>query len=244
LLPTVKLEYDSDMGNHVRNGLFVSFYSLLMVACGSSSQPAASPSSEPAAGTSERSEATDTTAASSSNPALGKPESGKQEGSATKHEASSSKPASRPPREVLELKDTVFFLAYGESDLGRAAEASCSRSSGKNPKAMAACVAKAREQADEGYRFEQDKEGDLWWLVVDRKGNTLVTLHRVRFTYGAETETTIVIKPEGKDYGSRPWRKAPSEVKFEVPNEYRIVVRDPERGRLVYEAKVGIATGK
>ena len=228
------------MGTPVRNRLFV-FYWLLTAACGSSSQPAASPAAEPGAGAAERSSAKDMAPGSG---AADKPEPTKQGSSTTKQEAASANPTSRPPREVLELKDTVFFLAYGESDVGRAAEASCSKSSGKNPKAMAACMAKAREQADEGYRFEQDKEGDLWWLVVNRKGNALVTLHRVRFTYGPETDTTIVIKPEGKDYGSKPWRKAPAEVKFEVPNEYLIVVRDPERGTLVYEAKVGIAAGK
>jgi hypothetical protein len=219
------------------------FSSLGIVACGSSStQPATSPASERAAAGATDSDASATTSASA-NSTSGKAEPHK-EGAPTKPEPASTKPASRAPREVLELKDTVFFLVYGESDVGKAAEASCSRSSGKNPKAMAACMAKAREPADEGYRFEQDKEGTLWWLVVSRRGNALTTLHRIRFTYGPETDTTIVIKPEGKDAGSRPWRKAPAEVTFEVPNEYRIVVHDPERGRLVYDAKVGVSAGK
>jgi len=230
------------MLNEIRNALGLALSSwLFLAACGASSQSAASPSSEsaPAASASPGSEA----ASTSATPSAGKGEHGKEAGAAPKAEAPSTKPASRPPREVLELKDTVFFLAYNESDLGKAAEASCSKL-GKNPKAMAACKAKAREQVDEGYRFEQDKEGTMWWLVVNRKGNALVTLHRVRFEYGTETDTTIVIKPEGKDAGSKPWRKPPSEVKFDVPNEYRIIVHDPERGKLVYEAKVGIANAK
>jgi hypothetical protein len=234
------------MRNEIRNKLTLALSSsLFLAACGASSQSAVSPSSEsaPAASASTGSEAS-SASSSLATPSASKGEHGKEEGAAPKAETHSTKPASRPPREVLELKDTVFFLAYNESDLGKAAAASCAKSAGKTPKAMAACMAKAHEQVDEGYRFEQDKEGTLWWLVVNRKGNTLVTLHRVRFEYGAETDTTIVIKPEGKDAGSKPWRKPPSEVKFDVPNEYRIIVHDPERGKLVYEAKVGIANAK
>jgi hypothetical protein len=160
--------------------------------------------------------------------------------------AGSTPKRSRSPRDVLEAKDTVFFLSYADSAPQESAEASCTQKAKKDPKKMAACMAKARESAKidaEGHRFFEDKKGERWWAVIRRKGNTLVTLHKVRFKYGAETADSIVIKPEGKDTGSKPWRKLPSEMKFEVPSDDRIVVRDPKLGKLVYEAKVGIAGG-
>jgi hypothetical protein len=150
--------------------------------------------------------------------------------------------ASRAARDVLELKDTIFFLNYTESDPGKAAETSCSKSAGKNPKAMNGCMAKAHQQMDDdGYRFEQDKAGTQWMFVIRRKGALLTTIHKVRYTYGAESESSVVVKPEGKDAGSKPWKSPPSELKFDVPTEYRIVAQDPKYGKLVYEAKSGIA---
>jgi len=93
----------------------------------------------------------------------------------------------------------------------------------------------------DGYRFKQD--GDKWlWIMLRRRGNSLVTLHKVEFEFGTETAKTISIKPQGKDRGTTPWGKVPAEVVFEVPNGDQIVVTDPQLGKLVYEAKLGLAT--
>jgi hypothetical protein len=148
----------------------------------------------------------------------------------------------REPREILELKDNVFFLSWEESDVKQAAEAQCSKQGGSDPKKAAACMSRARSEFDgEGHRFTQDKAGDWWWSVVKRKGKTLNNVHRVRYQYGDQSGNTVVIKPEGKDEGTGRWAKPPSEVKFEVPNEYRIVVQDPKQGKMVYEAKAIVA---
>jgi hypothetical protein len=136
-------------------------------------------------------------------------------------------------------------LAFDESDPKKDADATCSKAAGKSRPKMSACLANARQGIEaEGHRFETDKDGNMWWLVVRLNGNVIVTLHKVRFTYGAETESSITITPEGKDLGSKPWKKPPAEMKFEVPTEYRLVVRDPMHGKLVYEAKSGITGSK
>jgi hypothetical protein len=218
----------------------VLFSSLALASCGGSQKAAESPS-EPAP---VANGATTTSAPSESAPS----EPAAQPGGEAKTAASATPAAGVAPttkrsaRDVLELKDTVFFLAFDDSDAKKAADASCSKSSGKNAKKMAACMAKAREHADEGHRFEQDKDGNMWWLVVHRKGNALVTDHKVRVTYGTESDKGIAIVPEGKDFGTKPWKKLPSELKFEVPTDYRLVVHDAERGKLVYEAKSGIGS--
>jgi hypothetical protein len=148
----------------------------------------------------------------------------------------------REPREILELKDNVFFFSFEESDVKQAAEAQCAKQSGNDPKKTAACMSKARNEFDgDGHRFTQDKAGDWWWSVVKRKGKTLSNVHRVRYQYGDQSGNTVVIKPEGRDEGSARWAKPPSEVKIEVPTEYRIVVQDPKQGKMVYEAKAVVA---
>jgi hypothetical protein len=150
----------------------------------------------------------------------------------------------REPREILELKDNVFFFSFEESDAKQAAEAACAKQGGSDPKKTAACMSKARLEYDgDGHRFTQDKAGDWWWCVVKRKGKTLANVHKVRYQYGDQSGNTVVIKPEGKDEGTGRWAKVPSEVKFEVPNEYRIVVQDPKQGKMVYEAKAVVAGG-
>jgi len=50
--------------------------------------------------------------------------------------------------------------------------------------------------------------------------------------FNAQGETNVTIKPDGKDSGTKPWKKAPSEVKFEVPSDYRIIVRSSFAGYL------------
>ena len=151
----------------------------------------------------------------------------------------------REPREILELKDNVFFFSFEESDVKQTAEAQCTKQSGNDPKKMSACMSKARAEYDgDGHRFVQDKSGDWWWSVIKRKGKTLSNVHRVRYQYGDQSGNTVVIKPEGRDEGSSRWAKPPSEVKFEVPNEYRIVVQDPKQGKMVYEAKAVVAGGE
>jgi hypothetical protein len=219
----------------------IALTALAFTACGGSTPPAESPPAEPAAAASAGAGAPAASAAAPAEkpaePAAAEP--GKKPGAAPAAGAPASK---RSARDILELKDTVFFLAFEDSDPKKAAEAGCTKSAGKNAKKMSACMAKAREQADEGYLFEQEKDGTMYWLVVHRKGNALVNVHKVKFEYGAESDTSVTIKPEGKDTGTKPWKKPPAEIKFEVPTDYRIIVRDPEHGKMVYEAKSGIGT--
>ncbi len=235
------------MRNDLRSVLpLVLPFSLWLAACGASAPPAATPAEPTAAASASAGAAGETPATppAGASGATAEPSKG-TEGHPAAPPTSPPATNKRAPRDVLELKDTVFFLAFDDSDPKKAADASCSKSAGKSRAKLSACLAKARQAIDaEGYRFEQDKAGDAWWLVVRLKGNAIVTTHKVRFTYGAQTDSTIVIVPEGKDVGSKPWKKLPAEMKFEVPTEYRLIVRDPTHGKLVYEAKSGITGTK
>ena len=211
--------------------------SLVAAACGGSSTPPA----ETPASASEKSAAA---------PKPAEPSKAEQEHAAEAKaiaDAKAADPAAaqrsgREPREILELKDNVFFFSFEESDAKTAAEATCNKQGGNDPKKVAACMSKARAEFDgDGLRFTQDKAGDWWYSVVKRKGKQLNNVHKVRYQYGDQSGSTVTIRPEGKDEGTGRWAKPPSEVKIEVPNEYRIVVQDPNKGKMVYEAKNVVA---
>jgi len=214
--------------------------SLAVAACGGGATPPA----ETPSGTSEKS-ATAAKAEGEAKPAPGPasaPEAKPAPAPAAAVDPGAAQRSGREPREILELKDNVFFFSFEESDVKQAAEATCTKQSGNDPKKMAACMSKARAEYDgDGHRFVQDKSGDWWWSIIKRKGKNISSVHKVRYQYGDQSGNTVTIKPEGRDEGSARWAKPPSEVKFEVPTEYRIVVQDPKQGKMVYEAKAIVA---
>jgi hypothetical protein len=212
---------------------------LAAAACGGGTPPPATPEPAPQASTAP---------AGSSDPAATQAADDAQK-------AAASEPAAKPPpqdimlekptrpvRSILESADTVYFVSYEESDVGKTGEANCAKESGGDPQKNSACMSKARQNVDGlGYRFKKNPKNEVTTCtILRRQGNSLTTLHKFRYKYGDETETSIVIKMDGKDDGPIKWEKVPSEFKLEVPNDYTMVVQDPKYGRLVYYAKAGI----
>jgi hypothetical protein len=88
--------------------------------------------------------------------------------------------------------------------------------------------------------FQIQPAGEGWLLKAIRlRGNQIVALSKTPFEFGEETDNAITLKFQGRPAG-RNW---PSELKIAVPSDYSFVVTDPKYGQLVYEAKVGIASG-
>jgi hypothetical protein len=102
-------------------------------------------------------------------------------------------------------------------------------------------MAKARKGLDvDGYRFKQ-KDGDWWFFTLRTQGKTVKTLHKFAVDFGPEKDGSVTLKPKGKDLGSAAGR-LPGPITIQVPNEYQIVLTDPKLGKLVYEAKIGVAS--
>jgi hypothetical protein len=147
----------------------------------------------------------------------------------------------RKPQEIVTMADALFLLAFGNSDVGKAAEKKCAASSNGDPKAEATCVAAASDKIlVNAMRFKQDAAKNWWWTSMQKKGNNLSLMHKVMFDFGEETDRTIVIKPKGGDQGNAKWAKVPASVKIEVLNDYTIALDDPQFGKLLYEAKIGL----
>jgi hypothetical protein len=151
-------------------------------------------------------------------------------------------PVTRTAKDMLTAPEVTFMFSFNQSEPKAKAEEKCQAQTKGEGKKMADCMRKASSKfAVDGIQFKQEK-GTWYWITLRRKGSTLTTLHKIPFEFGEETPTSVVIKPKGKDSGGSPMRNIPNSVTIEVPNEFSIALTDPEAGRLVYEAKIGITS--
>jgi hypothetical protein len=211
---------------------------LLLVACGGASKPAASADDkvdgDPAANASEaktgEGEKSDTPKGDSSKPG------------AEPAPADEGPKPSRTAQDILTAPDVVFLFSFNDSEPKQVAEEKCNKKAANNPKKLNECMAGERKAFPaDGYRFKQDDRGQWWWITVRQSGNRLNALHKIPVEFVVETATSITLKPTGKDKGSAPMTP-PAKVVIEVPNDYQIAVQDPKAGRLVFQAKVGVVT--
>jgi hypothetical protein len=57
---------------------------------------------------------------------------------------------------------------------------------------------------------------------------------------GKEDADTIHLTLIGKDKGIAPMARVPASLKIELPNDYSVVVSDPEHGDMLFDAKIGL----
>jgi len=147
----------------------------------------------------------------------------------------------RKAKDYLTAPDVVFMYSFKESDPGIKAEKACEdKSKGDNEK-KASCIKAAQKRVSvDGYHFAQNDSGTWYWEVVQVKSGVINYLHKVPIEFGKEADKTIEIKVVGKDEAKAAAGKLPSEVTFETPNAYQIVQEDSDKGKLVFEAKLGL----
>ena len=153
--------------------------------------------------------------------------------------------SSRKPRDVITDADMTFVLAFDSSDPGKSADEKCAKQSKGDSKKHNQCMTAARDKiAIDAMRFKEDDAHVWWWQSLRRRGNSETILHKVAIDFGEETDHSIVIKPKGRDTGTAPWARVPSEVQIEVPNSFSLSIKDPQHGLLVYEAKILLSDKK
>jgi hypothetical protein len=129
---------------------------------------------------------------------------------------------------------------FKESEVGQQAREKCQADFGDSPREVAACMEKARSKvAVESVRFLKDKSGQHWWVTYNRYKGNLLKWHKVMYKPGEETDDRITLNLIGKDEGIAPMPKVPRSLQVELPNDYTIVVKDPEHGAMTYDAKIG-----
>lgn len=147
--------------------------------------------------------------------------------------------ASRPPLDLLTGNNVVYVFNFAGSAKGEAAKAQC-ESEGETAE-VRECVANERSKIPvESVRFVKDEHGQYWWVAYNRYKGNLLKWHKVQFLPGKEDADTISLSLVGKDKGIAPMARVPASLKVELPNDYSIVIRDPELGDMLYDAKIGL----
>jgi hypothetical protein len=148
--------------------------------------------------------------------------------------------ASRPPAELITGPNLVYVFNFKESEVGIAAKERCEELGGDSPRAVAQCLEKARGKVPvELIRFIKEPSGEHWWVTYNRYKGNLLKWHRVQFQPGKESDERITLNLLGKDKGIAPMARVPRHLEIELPNDYSIVVKDPEFGDMLYDAKIG-----
>lgn len=208
---------------------------LALAACGGKAKPAedASSKKDDAAAT----EGSDKSADASDKKADQAEKAEKKE--EKKAEDTGMPPVVRTPKSYLTAPDIVFKFNFKESDVGTKAEKDCADKTKGDGAKMAKCMTAAqKKQVVDDYHFKQDDNGNWFLLAMQTKGSAISWTHRLPIEFGKETDKTIVVKITGADKGQKPWRNPPSEITFEVPNEYQLVQRDDDLGKLVFDSKI------
>ena len=147
--------------------------------------------------------------------------------------------ASRPPADLITGPNLVYVFNFKESEVGVEAKQKCAETD-DSPGAMGACLEKARSKVPvELIRFIKEPDGDYWWVTYNRYKGNLLKWHRVQFKPGEEKADHITLNLFGDDKGIAPMAKVPRHLEVELPNDYSIVVKDPELGSMMYDAKIG-----
>jgi hypothetical protein len=147
--------------------------------------------------------------------------------------------ASRPPAELITGPNLVYVFNFKESEVGAAAKEHCAQQS-DDPGALGACLEKARSKVPvELIRFIKEPSGELWWVTYNRYKGNLLKWHRVQFQPGNAGDDRITLNLIGQDKGIAPMARVPHHLEIELPNDYSIVVKDPDNGAMFYDAKIG-----
>ena len=91
----------------------------------------------------------------------------------------------------------------------------------------------------ESLRFVK-KGHEYWWITLNRYKGNLLKWHVIQFQVGEEKSDWVALRPVGKDNGIAPMARIPRKLEIELPNDFSIVMKDPEFGKLTFDAKIGL----
>jgi hypothetical protein len=220
----------------------LSTFCLSLVGCASAPPPASSFAS---AGTTQSAEPRPAAAVEPAAPATptqaeAAPEPDKTETAKAADEPGDGlRKASRPPMDLLTGNNVVYVFNFKGSASGERAKEQCEAQG--DPAATRECVAKERSKIPvESARFVKDASGQYWWVTYNSYKGNLLKWHRIQFVPGKQDADSISLTLVGKDKGIAPMPRVPASLKIELPNDYSIVISDPEHGAMLFDAKIGL----
>lgn len=197
----------------------------LATACGGSGAEAAAPDSE-----------------GESAPASA--DSAKAEKPAEPEPAPEPEPVKEEPkqsaRDTFVRAGTAYLLNFEKSDVGIAEKEKCAKKSKGDVAKEANCFSAVMNKTTrEGFLFEQDEEENFWFIRFGLVKNVRTDYNKVPIE-ATDSGKKVTIKTTGADKAARKKGKVPAEQVFTVVDEYTIEQEDADRGKLIYEPKLGL----
>jgi hypothetical protein len=213
---------------------FIATVGLSLIGCAS---PAAAPSAYPSADAKPASKSPAPTATAQADAA---PSEASAEAAKPDESRDGLRKASRPPIDLLTGNNVVYVFNFTGSAVGTTVKEQC-ESHADNPVAVRECVAKERGKIPvESVRFVKDGQGQYWWVTLNRYKGNLLKWHKIQFIPGKQDGDSVSLTLTGKDKGIAPMARVPNSLNVELPNDYSIVISDPEYGAMMYDAKIGL----
>lgn len=156
-------------------------------------------------------------------------------------EAEAPEPSGPDPRDVLLKDEAVFVINFTESDVGKAAEEKCEKQSKDDPAKRAKCMSAVMKRVTrEGFSFQEDESGDLYYIWFSIQKNKRLIHNKVKCELGEPKGNKITITTSGPDKAPRRKGKAPATIELEVQDEFTVIGEHPTKGRVVYETRLGL----
>lgn len=135
---------------------------------------------------------------------------------------------------------TAYLLNFEKSDIGVAEKEKCTKKSKGDVAKEANCFSAVMNKTTrEGFLFEQDEEEHFWFIRFGLVKNVRTDYNKVPIE-ATDSGKKVTLKTTGPDKAARKKGKVPAEQVFTVVDEYTIEQDDADRGKLIYEPKLGL----
>lgn len=136
---------------------------------------------------------------------------------------------------------TAYLMNFEKSDVGIAEKEKCVKKSKGDVAKEANCFSAVMNKTTrEGFLFEQDEEEHWWYIRFGLVKNVRTDYNKVAMEATDGGGKKVTIKTTGPDKAARKKGKVPAEMVFTVVDEYTIEYDDPDKGKMVYEPKLGL----
>lgn len=136
---------------------------------------------------------------------------------------------------------TAYLLNFEKSDVGVAEKEKCAKKSKGDVAKEANCFsAVLNKTTREGFLFEQDEEEHWWYIRFGLVKNVRTDYNKVPVEATDSGGKKVTLKTTGADKAARKKGKVPSELVYTVVDEYTIEYDDADKGKMIYEPKLGL----
>jgi len=132
------------------------------------------------------------------------------------------------------------MLNYNASPAKEKLTQACTAKTGEDAAALAACIEKERSKlVSDVLVFEKGDKGGTTWRIYKRAGSQLTEITVAQVEVGSDTPEKVELKIKSET-GPRQLFAGKKQIVILSDSDSSIALDDPQFGKLVYEARVGL----